>query len=96
MARARLVLVVGGDDDTARACARVAAPWPIVRTKQPSVATDRVRAMKPVVVVITSDVPAREVIELRRVAREQSAPLLELDEGDDAEALRTLLHVRSA
>jgi len=79
--RTRLVLLVGGDDETAKAVARASTPLPVVRAKIAAHATERLRAMRPLAVVIAADVPKEDAAELRRAARAQAAAWIEAD-GD--------------
>ncbi len=75
-----LVLFVGGDDGAARSCAKAASPVPVVRSKHLRVAAERVRTMKPVLVVVGPDLTRDEVEELRRVANERHAALVHSNE----------------
>jgi hypothetical protein len=78
MAR-RLVLLVGGDEDAGRSCARAAAPLPVLRAKRVATAADRLRTMQPVALVVAPDVSEADVAELTRVAAEHAAPVVRLD-----------------
>jgi hypothetical protein len=91
--RSRLVLLVGGDDVTARSCARAASPLPVLRAKRLTAASDRLRSMRPMALVVAPDVPPAEASELERIAGEQAAPVLRLagEEMDDADALRRVV-----
>jgi hypothetical protein len=80
----RVVLLVGGDDEVARECARAAAPLPIVRSKHLAVATERLRDLRPVAVYIATDVSVDEARDLGRVADAQATPCIHLtDEGPE-------------
>lgn len=83
-------MLVGGDDEVARACARAAAPVPIVRAKLATVATDRLRELRPVAVYVADDVPANEAGAIGDVAREHETPLINL-RVDAPEAVRDRL-----
>lgn len=71
-------MLVGGDDEVARACARAAAPLPIVRAKLTTVATDRLRELRPVAVYVAGDVPAVEAHAIGDVAAEHETPCIHL------------------
>lgn len=75
-----LVLYVGGDDDGARSCAKAASPVPVVRSKHLRLAADRVRSMRPLLVVVGADVTLDEIEALRAVAKEQHASIMRLEE----------------
>jgi len=94
--RSRLVLLVGGDSNAGRRCARAVSPLPVVRAKHLDIAKERVRDMRPIVVVVADDIAPEETNELRRVALEQAAVLVRLPEDDDPVALRDALLRRPA
>lgn len=80
-----LVLYVGCDDDGALSCAKVTA-LPVLRSRHLRVAAERVRSMRPVLVVVGPDVTRDEVEALRTIARETRASLKSLDEMSVASA----------
>jgi hypothetical protein len=84
-------LLVGGDDEVARACARAVAPLPIVRAKRLEAAAERLRDFHPVAVYVGRDLSSEEANDIERVAAEQSTPLINLA-VDEPEA--ALAHVR--
>jgi hypothetical protein len=60
-----------------------------VRAKHLGIASDRLRAMRPVAVVVAPDVPAEDVLELERIAEQQAATVVRLVHGSaDNAALR--------
>ena len=83
-----LVLLVGGDSETARSCARAASPLPVVRAKHMATATSRLESMKPVALVVAAGVPSAHVAELERLASEHAAEVVRFDGADAPEALR--------
>jgi hypothetical protein len=85
------VLLVGGDDAVAESCARAAAPLPVVRARRLAVAADRVRAMRPIVVLVAPDVSVEDARALDRLATEEGTRFVRIDEGDDDVALRSAL-----
>lgn len=62
----------------ARACARAAAPLPIVRSSRLAVATDRLRELRPVAVYVASDVPDGELDAIGNAAAEHHTPCISL------------------
>jgi hypothetical protein len=74
-----LVLLVGGDDAAARSCARAASPVPVLRAQRLAIATQRLRSMRPIALVLAPDVSEADVAELTRIAGEQAAPVVRLD-----------------
>lgn len=80
-----LVMYVGCDDDGALSCAKVTS-LPVLRSRQLRLAAERVRSMKPVLVVVGPDVTREEVEALRAIAREARASLKSLDEMSVASA----------
>ena len=76
----------------ARACARIASPLPIVRARGLSIAAERLRALRPVAVVIAADVPPADADALLREAGERAATVVRLEaHGDDPAPLRLAL-----
>jgi hypothetical protein len=75
---ARVVMLVGGDDEVARTCARVVAPLPVVRTKHRGVATERLRELRPLAVYVANDVPPNEAHAIGDVAAEHETPMINL------------------
>jgi hypothetical protein len=75
---AKVVMLVGGDDEVARACARAVAPLPIVRAKHRDVATERLRELRPLAVYVASDVPAVDSHAIGDVAAAHETPLINL------------------
>jgi hypothetical protein len=73
-----VVMLVGGDDEVARACARAASPLPVVRAGHRDVATDRLRELRPLAVYVANDVPAAEASVIGDVAAAHSTPLINL------------------
>ena len=73
-----VVMLVGGDDEVARACARAAAPLPVVRASHRGVATERLRELRPLAVYVANDVPEGEADVIGAVAAEHSTPLINL------------------
>jgi len=71
-------MLVGGDDEVARACARAAAPVPVVRASHRDVATGRLRELKPLAVYVANDVPEGEASVISDVAAASSTPLINL------------------
>jgi hypothetical protein len=71
-------LLVGGDDEVARACARAAAPLPIVRAKHQAVATERLKELHPVAVYLGTDLSTDEADDIGRLAAEHSTPTINL------------------
>jgi hypothetical protein len=71
-------MLVGGDDEVARACARAAAPVPVVRASHRDVATERLRELRPLAVYVANDVPEGEASAIGDVAAEHSTPLINL------------------
>ena len=74
----RVILLVGGDDEVAKECARAAAPLPIVRARHTTVASDRLRELHPVAVYVATDLSTQEANDIGRVAAEHSTPLINL------------------
>jgi hypothetical protein len=85
-----LVLLVGGDDATARSCARNVSPLPILRAKHLTVAADRLRAMRPVAVVVAADVPLEDARELERLAVQQATAVIMLENSVNESDLRRI------
>lgn len=75
---APVVMLVGGDDEVARACARVVSPVPIVRASHRDVATERLRELRPLAVYVANDVPEGEASAIGDVAAQHSTPLIDL------------------
>jgi hypothetical protein len=75
---ARVVMLVGGDDDVARACARASSPLPLVRSSHVSVAADRLRELRPLAVYVASDVADGAVDVIGNLAAEQETPCINL------------------
>lgn len=75
---ASVVMLVGGDDDVARACARAVSPVPIVRAKHLDVATARLRDLRPLAVYVAVDVPEGEAQTIGDLAAEQDTPCINL------------------
>ena len=71
-----MVLLVGGDDETAKAVARASTPLPVVRAKHVEHAAERMRAMRPLAVIVASDVPDADADALRRAANAQAASFI--------------------
>jgi hypothetical protein len=88
--RPRVVLLVGGDDATARDCARHASPIPVLRAKHLAMAAARFRSMRPIVLVVAADVPTEDASELERLAAEHATNVVRLEPGFDgsSQALR--------
>jgi hypothetical protein len=86
----RVVLLVGGDDEVARECARAAAPLPIVRAKHLDVATERLRDLRPVAVYIATDVSVENARDLGRVAEAHATPCIRLGH-DPPQVVRDVL-----
>lgn len=63
----KLVLLVGGDQETARSCAR-AACLPVIRARHVAVAADHLRSMHPVAVVLAADIKEEDAAQLERIA----------------------------
>lgn len=79
-----VVLLVGGSDDDAELCARAASPLPVVRTKHIGTATDRVRSLRPVLVVVAPEIPQADASAVKRVADERAVRVVGLPTAEGA------------
>ena len=84
-AHAKLVLLVGGDQSTARSCARAACPLPVIHTKRVGNAADHLRSMHPVALVVAADVTVEDAAQLERIA-DGRARVIHLDAESDLDA----------
>ena len=82
---AKLVLLVGGDQETARSCAR-AACLPVIRARRVGVAADHLRSMHPVAMVLAADVTEEDAAQLERIA-DGRARVLHMEPGATAHDL---------
>jgi hypothetical protein len=87
----RPVLLVGGDASVGQSCARAAAPLPVVRARRVAIAADRLRAMRPFVIVVAPDVAPNDAAELARLGAREGARVVRLVDEIDDHRLRTLL-----
>lgn len=85
MKRGKLVLLVGGDQTTARSCARAACPLPVIRAKHAAAAAEHVRSMHPIAIVLASDVTDEDAAELARIA-DGRVRVLHVDQMQDLDA----------
>jgi hypothetical protein len=84
------VLLVGGDETTAQLCARAAAPVPVVRANHLGTAADRLRSLRPVALIVASDVETDALKELQRVARDTAAKVVRLEATNDVPSVERL------
>lgn len=76
--RAQVVLLVGGDDEVAKSCARLMSPLPVRRARHLSLASRHLETLRPAVVVIAPTFPAEDAKTLEALASEASTSVVRL------------------
>ena len=86
-----IVLLVALKDDTARVCADVVAPLPTMRAASVATAVERLPIVRPLVVVVSEDLPGAELTTVTERAADVAAMVVQISVHDDAAKLESSL-----
>ena len=86
-----IILLVALRDDLARSCAEAIAPFPTMRAASAATAVERLPIVRPLVVVMSDDLPASDLALLTERAADVTASVVRVAHGDDMKKLESSL-----
>lgn len=86
-----IVLLVALRDDLARSCAEAITPFPTMRAASAATAVERLPIVRPLVVVMSDELPQSDRLLLAERAADVTAVVVRVAHGDDLKKLESSL-----